>query len=305
MTPRQLNILKAVADYFAITRMQIQRVCREKNDRVVRKLIDQLCRQGLLRRNRMQVVNPDMGMPAPVYSLTRKGAELLAAEIDERYLHACTITPQWTTMYHTTQISQWHIVLDEAIALQDEASVGRWIGEWQVANPDEREPEKRFTLFTLLREKPRLVANPDAGFLLRVRGYARVYYLELDRGSSSIAQISNSKTPGFFELAKQQGHRKHFEETNMDSFSVLSVSPTPGRRDLLRKAMKPKDGSGLWKFASWTDFSPETALFGPIWHPCEGDASPLVKRPPVPKVEGREGSGVGSESSPARTPVRT
>src|SRR5262245_9731175 len=99
MTPRLLNILKAVADYFALTRVQIQGVCGETNDRITRKLIDQLCRLGLIRRNRMEVVNPGMGASAPVYSLTRKGAEFLAAEVDEGYLHACTITPQWTTLY--------------------------------------------------------------------------------------------------------------------------------------------------------------------------------------------------------------
>jgi hypothetical protein len=300
MTLRLLNILKAVADYFALTRVQIQRVCAETNDRVMRKLIDQLCRMELIRRNRMEVVNPGMGAPAPVYSLTRKGAEFLAAEVDERYLGACTITPQWTTLYHTTQISEWHIILDRAIARQDEASIGGWIGEWQVANPFEREPEKRYTLFTLLREKPRLVANPDAGFLLCVRSFAKAYYLELDRGSSGISQIANSKPPGYAELLKTKGYRKHFA-TNMDTFGVLSVSPTPGRRDLLRKAIKGKDGCELWKFCAWPDFTEDKAVTEAIWFPCEGEASPLVKR----SVGAISGSGTGSPNGSATGPARS
>ncbi len=300
MTPRQMNILRSVATYYTFTRAQIQDVCGETNDRVVRKLLDQLCRMGLIKRTRMEVVNPGMGAPAPVYSPTRKGAEFLAAEVDAKLLHCCTQTPNWQNLYHWTQVAELHIRLDRAIERQTQASLGGWLGEWDIANPDEREPEKRYRLFTLLKEQPkRLVCNPDAGFVLRVGSYAKVYYLELDRATSGIQQIANSKTPGFAELAKTKGHRKHFE-TNMDTFGVLSVSPTPGRRDLLRAAIKGKDGCELWKFCAWPDFTPERAITEAIWFPCEGDASPLVKRGGAIPGSGA-GSGHGSETGPART----
>jgi hypothetical protein len=304
MIPRLRNILKALGEYFTLKRAQIQAVTGERNDRVMRKHLQQLVQQGYVRKTGMEVVNPGDGAPAPVYFLSRKGAEYLAAEVDEKYLHCCTQTPNWQHLHHWTTVAQFHIVLDKAIALQEEATIQGWLGEWDVANPDEKLPEKRFRLFTLLREKPRLVCNPDAALLLRVRSFAKVYYAEIDRETSSINQIAASKTPGFAELAKTRGHRKHFE-TNMETFGVLSISPTPGRRDLLRKAVKGKDGCELWKFCCWGDFTPETALFEAIWHPCEGEAAPLVKRPLTPRLPDLAGSGLGSAEGPPRTPRGT
>lgn len=301
MTPRLLNILKALGDYYTLTRAQIQDVCEETNDRVMRKLLLQLCQQGLSCKTRMEVVNPGMGAPAPVYFPSRKGAEFLAAEVDPRYLHCCTQTPNWQHLYHWTQVAQLHIVLDRAVAVAEGVTIDGWLGEWDIANPDEKEPHKRYRLFTLLREKPRLVCNPDAGFLLRFGPFAKVYFLELDRATSGIQQIANSKTPGFAELARVKGHRKHFP-TNMDTFSVLSISPTPGRRDLLRAAIKDKDGAGLWKFCAWTDLA-KNAITEAIWYPCEGEASPLVRRNVGPSAADGVGSGAGSGTSPARTSV--
>jgi Replication-relaxation len=277
MILRLLSLLIALGNYETLTRARIQDVCGEKNDRVMRKFLAQLVALGLIAKTRMEVVS-SLGAGAPVYYLTTKGAEYLAAEVDPKYLHCTTTTPQWTTLIHTVQVEELHIALDRAIALQSMVGLGGWMNERRVVNPHETQPEKRYSLFTLLREKPRLVCNPDAAFLLKVGTYAKSYYVELDRASSSIQQITNSKPPGFAELLKQQAHKRHLP-TNMDTFSVLSVSPTPGRRDLLRSAMKSKVGADLWKFCTWNDFvAPERLLFEAIWFPCEGEPSPLVKR---------------------------
>ncbi len=304
MTPRLLRILKLFR-YYAITRATIQRLTGETNDRVVRRLIDQLVRFGFIRRVRQEVVSPAMGAATPVYVLTRKGAEFLAAEVDPSYLHCCVTTPQWTTLYHTVQVVLLQIALEQAIERQTQVSLGRFLGEWDEVNPEAKEKTDRCHLATLLREKPRLVCLPDAGFPLRVGAFAKAYYIELDRGSSSISKISNVKTPGYAELLKQQGHKKHFD-TNMDTFSVLSVSLTPGRRDLLRKAVKSKDGAELWKFCAWDDFiSPERVLVEPVWFPCEGEPSPLVKRKEGAAAVSAGASGEVSEPRPGRTLART
>ena len=150
----------------------------------------------------------------------------------------------------------------------------------------------------------RLVCLPDAGFLLRVGSYAKAYYLELDRGSSSLQQISNSKSPGYAELLKQHGHKKHFD-TNLDTFSVLSISLSHGRRDLLRAAMKNKEGAHLWKFCAWEDFVPERVLIEPVFYPCEGEPSSLVKRKEEPIAASGGVSGDVSEPRPGRTLART
>ena len=297
MIPRKRTILKAHGDYYTLTRAMSQDVCGEKNDRVHRKHLGQLGDEGFLNKTRMQVVS-SLGATAPVYYLTRKGAEYLAAEFDERYLHCCTLCPNWQHLLHWIAVSQFHIVLDRAFAAQTHASIGGWIGEWQVANPEEKEPEKRYRLFTLwLEGTKRVVCNPDAAFLLCTGEFRIVHYLEYDRETSSLNQISASKSPGYVELLKRSGHDKHFDN-NVDEFRVLSVSPTTRRRDLLRKAFVGKEGAKLWRFAAWSEFTPETGLCDAIWYPAEGEAVPLVKSAQRARERDLVGSAPGSEGGP-------
>ena len=106
MTPRHTRILKASGDYYTLTRAQLQDVCGETNDRVMRKLLQQLVGGGFQAKTRMQVVS-SMGAAAPVYYLTRKGAEFLAAEVDPKYLHCCTLCPNWQHLLHWIAVSQF------------------------------------------------------------------------------------------------------------------------------------------------------------------------------------------------------
>jgi hypothetical protein len=305
ITEYHIAILIAVATYYTLTRAQIQRLCcpKDKDGRVTRKRILQLVLLGLLNKTRMEVINPyTRGAGMPVYYLSRKGSELLACELkDERWLNCCTQTPNWQHLAHWTAVADFHIVLDQGFPGQNHATLGGWLGEWDIANPDEKEPHKRYRLFTLISDKPnRLVCNPDAAFLLCAGNYAKIHYLELDRGTSGIQQIAQSKTPGFAELAKRKLHSRHFPATNTDSFFVLSVSPSAERRDLLRKAIAGKLGAELWKFAAWPEITPETVLFGAIWYRCEGDAQPLVRTLTGAIPADIDGSGNGSGSDPGK-----
>jgi hypothetical protein len=157
-----------------------------------------------------------------------------------------------------------------------------------VANPEEKEPHKRYGLFQLLREKPRLVCAPDCGFLLSLGQAKKVMLCEIDRSTSGIRQTAFSKTPGFAELAIRQGHKSIFPETNVDTFSVLMIALTPGRRDGLRRAIKDKDGGSLWRFAAWEDLKGDW-LTKKVWVTCEGNQFPLVT---LPKSENGVRDGV-------------
>jgi Replication-relaxation len=280
---RILAILKSVATYYTLTRAQLQDLAgfsgKKNDDRACRKLLLRLLQDGLLSKTYMEVVNPGMGAPAPVYYPSRKGLDYLAGALgEERWLCACWYKPTWQYLYHWTQVAQFHIVLDRAIASQQDVQVERWLGEWDVANPDEHDPSQRFKLFTEIRKSPRLVCNPDAAFLLAYRGYRKVYFLELSRGTSGIQQIAASKTPGFAAMAQDELHRRIFPEANVASFSVLAIEPSANRRDLLLRAIRAKQGASLWKLAAWTDLRADTLLFEPIFYDCEGKAFPLVKR---------------------------
>jgi len=302
VTNYHLAILVAVGTYYTLTREMIQHLCcpNAKNGRVTRKRILQLVQLGLLNKTRMEVVNPAFPEGrTPVYYPTRQGLEFLACHFkDESWLDRCCSTPNWQHLLHWVAVARFHIMLDRSLALQTLASVGGWFGEWDVVNPDEKEPDRRFLLYTKLSEKPRLLCNPDFAFLLQVGGYSKIYYGEIDRGTSGIQQIAHSKTPGYAGLAERKLHRRHFE-TNTDSFFVLHISPSAGRRDAIRKAIADKPGAALWKFAAQPDLTPETLLFEPVWHRCDGEVQSLIRRLPSPTEAVRSRSGGGPEAVPA------
>lgn len=273
-------MIKAVCDYYTLTRSLIQMIVGVANDRVMRALLQELSQAGFINKTRMQAVNPSAGNPAPVYFPTRMGVELVAAETgDERYLGACTKTPDWTHLWHWLGIAEFHLRLDQAIARNPQVQLIGWYGEWDEVNPHEDSPQGRYRIFTLIREKPRLVCAPDAAFAIGIGQHSKTYYLELDRATSGIQQIAASKTPGYSAMLASRQHERHFK-TTAESFTVLHISPTPGRRDLLRKAVAPKGGASLHRFAAFTDWTPEKALTEAIFFSTDSDdPQPLIRLP--------------------------
>ena len=131
--------------------------------------------------------------------------------------------------FHWLAVSDTHIALDEAVKLNSEVKIGGWLNEWDVVNKDESRPEKRFQLYTLLQEHPRLVCVPDGAFLIWFKAASKVFYLEQDRATSGAQQIANSKTAGYAAMAERLLHRRHFPAATLDDFSVLMVAPSPKR----------------------------------------------------------------------------
>ncbi len=269
--PRKLLAVKAVCDYYTLLRKQIQDCLGITNDRVMRSMLQDLVVAGLINKTTMHVVNPSSGNPAPVYFPSRQGAELVAAHFgEERYLNVCYRTPTVSHLWHWTDVAETHLRLDQAIAKQNAVTLMGWYGEWDEIDPSAVELQNRFRIYTVIREKPRLVNAPDAVFALQVGDHSKAFYLEIDRASSGISQICGSKAPGFAGLLSSGLHQKHFQ-TSADSFTVLHLSPTEGRRDLLRKAMAKKDAAYIHRFAVFADWTPEKALTAPIFYGCDSD----------------------------------
>lgn len=278
-SPRKLTILKHVQRHGRVTRMQVQRLLGISNDRVVRANLQELVMANLLGKTRLQVVNPLSGAPAPVYYPSVLGLEMLASYFDDpSMLHAATSPPSIHSLFHAIAISEFFIVLDQAIASQQEVSLVGTLAEWDEANPEATEPKDRYKLFTLIREKPkRLVCAPDGAFAISVGPYAKTYLIEIDRNTTGVAAASASKAPGYHALHSERLFRRFFP-IETDTFTVLHVSPSAGRRDLMRKAFASKDSAALHRFTTVQEWQPSTALFAPIFFGCDSDEpQPLIR----------------------------
>lgn len=280
ITGRDIDILKALVRYYVLNRQQIQRLVfpNDPNGRVTRRRLQALKDLHLLNRQPLEVVHHSQ-TAAPVYYPSRQGCELLAELTgDDKFLLTPTAAPIRHHAFHWLAVSDTHIVLDEAIASQEEVRVVDWINEWDVVNKDESAAEKRYRLFTLIRESPRLVSAPDAAFLLETQGHSKTFYLEQDRATSGVQQVASSKTQGYATMAEMKLERRHFSAT-VPGFSVLMIAPNDRRRDALRKAIAAKPGAQLWRFATTSDVVPEKILHCPIWYRCESNEPvPLVAK---------------------------
>jgi len=280
ITERDISILVALVRYYVLNRQQIQRLVfpTDGNGRITRRRLQALVSYQLINRLNILYAHPSMP-PAPVYYPSRKGCEFLAEHLeDPRLLLTPTQAPIPHHTYHWLAVSDTHIAFDAALAAAAGVAIDGWLNEWDVCNKDEERPEKRFQLYTVLRERPRLVCVPDAAFLLSLNGQSKVYYLEQDRATSGVRQIANSKTAGYAEMAERLLHRRHFPAATLDGFSVLMIAPTAKRREALRRAIAGKPGWELWRFAASAELTPERLLYEPIYYTCDGGPQPLLRR---------------------------
>jgi hypothetical protein len=284
ITDRDIRALMSIVHYGVLKTSQVQRLSFPDDDgRITRARLNKHEKDGIVWKSKAGVVGPSAGAPSSVWSPNRTTLEVLA-EItgDESYLDLWVHTPNTHQLDHYTEISEFHIQLDIAIPLQDRAKLGKFYNEFDAVS-NEKEPEKRYRLYTLIRQSPKLVCAPDAAFLLTMGDYSRVCYLEIDRASNSMERIAASKSPAYANLGEL--YKRHFPEAA--GFSVFHVSPTMARARLLAKTMLTKDGAHLWRFTGWDQISPETLLTEPIWLPivknagkCEiGEPSAILRNP--------------------------
>lgn len=283
LTDRDFDVLVSVVKFYTLTRAQISRLHFPTDDggRMTRKRTQHLVDLGLVAKTKMQVTNPDMGFgqPAPVFFPTANGVALVAERTgDDAWRTASCQSPNWTHLYHYCEIADQHILIDRAAAAVPGLTIATWYGEYSVLNPDESAPHKRFTLFSLLTEQPRLICKPDAAFLLDMAGFRKIYYLETDRDTTKSAdRVAAQKCGGYAGLLAHRGHARHFPAANVDGFTVLVVAPTDKRRDALRKAFAEHPGTNLYKFAARPELTPENLFRGPVWRNGAGEVVALLK----------------------------
>ena len=114
-----------------------------------------------------------------------------------------------------------------------------WCNEQEFLNPENVDPKQRIRLYCELKRKPKkIICAPDSGFLLEVNGHCGVFYLEQDRDRDNYShnRVAALKSPGYAELHRQQGHRKHFPKTTLNRFTVVMIAPSQ-KNDVMRCAV--------------------------------------------------------------------
>lgn len=281
VTEFDIQLLRSLAQYYVLTRDQLQRLCfpGHSSGRSTRKRLLKLQQGGYAQKHRMPVAFPGTNNAAPIYYLTKPGAELLTSWYgDPSYLAVNTRQPRPDRLNHWIAVNETRMVIEQAVAAQSEVSLEGWINEWETVDKSAAESQ-RFTLHTQLQENPPLSCSPDAAFLLSLRGHRKVFYLERDLGTSSPRQIAARKTKGYAGLADTQGHRRHFPQTTLENFSILFVTTTAYRAQTAAQCVAKRPRPDLWLFIDAHELTVESFLHEPITLNDKLERAPLIKVP--------------------------
>ncbi len=294
VTEADAKILTTLSQYYVLTREQLQRFTAPSlsaehldavhldeihlgSDRSVRRRLMKLKRDKFIKQHRISVTLPGKNGAAPLYYLTKNGAEYLANLFDDgAYMETRTRQPRVDILNHWYAVNETRFVIEQSIALQDEVKLECWINEWETVNKSDGKKEQ-FYLQTKLSINPPLSCSPDAGFVLSLLGHKKVFYLEQDLGTSSPNQIAARKTKGYAALANRNLHRKHFPETTLDNFKVLFITTTNYRCKTTAEKISVKQRPDLWLCINQHDLTPESFLHGTITLNHKGERGSIVK----------------------------
>lgn len=215
--------------------------------------LDALVLEGLLKR--LTAPNDLRGDPGPVaYTLTRRGAELLADATGEEPIAVLSPRKALYLLAHDLARNEFALVLERL----DEAGALRLL-RWETART-------RIADVTHVAERGRPWRVPlvaDGLSVVEVGGCATGLLLEQDQGTVSIER-KRRKYRGYDAWWREGGPVRRF---GLRSFRVLTIAPNPTRAARLREAtLEATDSRGsrlLW-FARQQDVHPDR-LLGPVW----------------------------------------
>ena len=241
--PRDTALLRDVAEFRFLNTEQLLSLHEGSRRNIVERL-SRLYQHSYLDRPDVQK-RARLATSHIVYSLGRKGAEVLAKDAEERegILRRVRETKRTQSLIsHAMMISQFRVCLMLALKNNADAKLARWV--------------QGNDLKVLLRGRgssPELV--PDAFFTIEDKGDLLHFFLEADRGTMTQERF----------VEKLRIYWKWWSEKRCEvslgvtRFRVLTIAPNDTRIDNLCRAAKDADprkqGSLMYLFASETQYS--------------------------------------------------
>lgn len=274
LTDRDLLLLKQLRHHKFLDVGQLTDLVAPGSDntRIIRERMNRLSAAGLVKKANQKLVNQDQTALKRVYVPTINGCIELARRLgDPALLLDCDPpTKQWMFFDHYLEVSDVHIALDRAFAVQSLVAMGAHYLEHDQIAPQQK-------LFTVVDDAKRTVCIPDFAFEMHAGPYRRAYYVELERGTDSPNRVAAKKTPGYAGLFDSKRFKNHFSQA-MD-FRVLCVAPNAEWRDRLHESVKGHKGDQLWLFIAKNDVrADERTLFDSVIYTCTEGPRPFVNR---------------------------
>ena len=258
---RDIELLRDIAEHRYLNTSQILALHAGSRRNLLERL-SRLYHLGYLERPRVQK-KAALASSHLVYSLGRKGAEVLASSAEEREILLRRIRENEHTLpllAHSLMISQFRVCLELALRGREDVKLARWVQGYDLKN-----------LLSKHGANPPLV--PDAFLILETPTHRYPCFLEADRATMSIERFVSK-----LRLYWQHNREEKFKDTlGVAHFRVLTVTPSEGRTTNLCNASRDADdrheGSLMYLFLSQAKYdvsTPET-LLQEVWKTAKND----------------------------------
>jgi len=257
ITPRDVEIIKAVHSYRFLSTSQIKRRffrSKSKADRRLRRLFD----YGFLDRIQLPVTQ---GRGELLYALWKQGTHLLAERLDKT-LEEIGWRPKMNKLNpyhlkHELNLNQFRFTLEEAAVTNNEYSILLW-----KQGADLRSPQSRFKpLLKFYWRRSAVILIPDALFALKGPKGRAFFFLEIDRATETKPTIFRKKMAHYSAYYKSGTFSKQFSHKK---FRVLTVTISQRRLLSLIQNIKDLDHAPMFWFTTLEHISPDK-FFAKIW----------------------------------------
>ena len=252
LTPRDIDVIKAVAAYRALDREQIQALFFPSRNTANRRLV-RLFQHGYLWRRILPMEYGQGDRPA-VYVLDAKGVELIGDQ-------------QWTKkkreagflfLDHLLRINDVRIAF--TLGARDHAvTVSEWLDEGTLKSPQMRD------YVEVSRErasgKRKVAVIPDGYFILDLGDKRAHFFLEVDRGTIANKRWK-TRVKAYQEYTKSGLYQKRYKTR---SLRILTATTGVKRLANLKKTTEAAGGKDMFWFTTLDQATPDQVLTGSIW----------------------------------------
>jgi hypothetical protein len=242
LTERDAGIMRDVAEYRFLNSAQLLAL-HSGGERNLKQRLSLLYQHHFLDRPDVQK-KADLASDHLVYSLDRKGAEILGKDAQGREALLRRIRESKRTssiIAHALMISQFRVCLTLALKKRPDIKLTRWM-----------QGDDLKTALRASGRSPELV--PDAFFTLDDGGGAVNFFLEADRGTETAVSTFVRKKLKVYYWWKDDERLK--AALGIKRFRVLTITPLQGRAESLCRAGKEASASG--QGSPMFLFAPET-----------------------------------------------
>jgi len=287
LSARDINVLKLLRRYYYARARQVQQrlVPNDDDCSITRSILRRLLSAGLLRKHVPKMVDP-LSMnnsAAPIYTITMKGASVLASITNDS---SCLLNSepgfsQWMSLNHACALTSLHMLIDDAITAQSYVKQTGLVFEHEVINPDAKDGSKYLLHMQVSKPGEKLIfCIPDSAFETDINGTKRAWFTEFQTGDGDHPKrVFAKKHQGYEKLADNEGWRRVFPSAT--SFRVLCFcAGGTAWRDALRKEFAAAKKGKHWGFMATSDLTVESFLHDPIVYAADkATPFPLIPRP--------------------------